>query len=136
MNQPKPQFIPADKTLRKNCLILIALYILLLIWLEPIIDYILALTPWDGSHQGMIALNERKAYIVSNAFGIARSLPILIFFWLGYKINQAQRLPPKGMRLPLTVILIEGPKARMLGITLMVVAMLLLLREISLLALH
>ncbi len=133
MNQSKPEFIPADKSLRKNCLILIALYILLLTWLEPIIDYILALAPWDGSQESIIALNERKVYIVTNAFGVARSLPIMVFFWLGFKINQAQRLPPQGMRLPLKVILIEGSKARMLGITLMVVAMLLLLREISML---
>ena len=62
-----------------------------------------------------------------------RSLPILLFLWLGLQIMQAMRLPPKGMRLPITVLLIEGHKARMIGMVMAAVGLLLLFRELSLL---
>jgi len=133
MKQTEPKIIPADISVRKNCLILFSLYVLLLLWLEPIIDFFLTLAPWDGSRQSLLALNEQKAMITTKVFVVARSIPILIFLWLGYRVFQAQALPPKGMRLPITVLVIEGAKAKMLGATLMVIALLLLLRELTLL---
>jgi len=129
----KPQIIPADTQLRKNWLILIALYILILLWLEPIIDFLLMQLPLEPSTEAIQALNEKKAYISSIAFGVMRSLPILTFTWFGLVIVQRMRLPPKGMRLPITVVLIEGPRARMIGMVIVAVGLLLLLREVSLL---
>ncbi|ALP54418.1 hypothetical protein Tel_15395 [Candidatus Tenderia electrophaga] len=129
----KNEIIPADKQMRKTWLILIALYILILLWLEPIIDFFLMQMPLDRSHEAIVALNQKKAYVASIAFGVMRSLPILTFAWFGLLIMQAARLPPKSMRLPITVVLIEGPRARMIGMVMMAVGLLLLLREISML---
>jgi len=90
--------------------------------------------PLDRSHEAIVALNQKKAYVSSIAFGVMRSLPILLFVWLGLQIMGTMRLPPKGMRLPIAVLLIEGPKARMIGMAMMAVGLLLLLRELSMLA--
>ena len=131
--QKKPEIILADKPLQKTCLILAALYVLFLLWLEPLIDFFLMQMPLEHTDEGIETLNQKKAYMSAVAFGVMRSLPILLFLWLGLQIMQAMRLPPKRMRLPLTVLLIEGPKARMIGMVMVAVGFLLLFRELSLL---
>ena len=127
----KPEIILADKQLQKTCLILAALYVLFLLWLEPLIDFFLMQLPLDRSHEAIMALNQKKAYVSAIAFGVMRSLPILLFLWFGLQILKAMRLPPKGMRLPITVVLIEGPRARMIGMIIVAVGLLLLFRELS-----
>lgn len=129
----KPEIILADKQLQKTWLILAALYVLFLLWLEPLIDFILMQMPLERSHEAIVALNQKKAYMSTIAFGVMRSLPILLFLWFGLQILQAMRLPPKRMRLPITVLLIEGPKARMIGMIIVAVGLLLLFRELSML---
>jgi len=133
MHRRKPEIILADKQLQKNCLILAAVYVLFLLWLEPLIDFLLMQLPLDRSHEAIVALNQKKAYVSAIAFGVMRSLPILLFLWLGWQIMGTMRLPPKNMKLPITVLLIEGPKARMIGMAMVAVALLLLFRELSLL---
>jgi len=133
MRNKKPEIILADKQLQKNCLILAALYVLFLLWLEPLIDFFLMQMPLDRSHEAIVALNQKKAYVSSIAFGVMRSLPILLFLWLGLQIMGTMRLPPKKLKLPITVLLIEGPKARMIGMVIVAVGLLLLFRELSML---
>ncbi len=133
MHKRKPEIILADKPLQKTCLILAALYVLCLLWLEPLIDFFLMQMPLERTDEGIQALNQKKLYVSAVTFGVMRSLPILLFLWLGFQIMQAMRLPPKGMRLPITVLLIEGAKARMIGMVMVAVGLLLLFRELSLL---
>lgn len=131
MKKPKEEIIPADKSVQMTWMILIALYVLFLVWLEPLIDFMLMQMPLDRSHEALTALNQKKAYIASIAFGVARSLPILMFLWLGFQIVQTQRLPPRGLRLPITVRVMEGSKARMMGMVMVAVSFILLFRELS-----
>ncbi len=133
MKQKKPEIIPGDRQIAKSWLIAIAFYLLLLVWLEPLIDFILMQMPLTPTVEGIAALNSQKLYMSSVAFGVARSLPIMLFLWLGWQIVRAQRLPPKGMRLPVAVLLIEGRKAVMIGMVMVAVALMLLLREFSML---
>ena len=133
MRNKKPEIILADKQLQKNCLILAALYILLLLWLEPLIDFFLMQLPLERSHEAIVALNQKKAYVSAIAFGVMRSLPILLFLWLGLQIMGTMRLPPKRLKLPITVLLIEGPKARMIGMVMVALGLLLLFRELAML---
>ncbi len=133
MKQQKPEIIPGDKQLAKSWLLVVAFYLLLLVWLEPLIDFILMQMPLTPTVEGIAALNKQKLYMSSVAFGVARSLPIMLFLWLGWQIVRAQRLPPKGMRLPVTVLLLEGRKAAMIGMVMVAVALMLLLREFSML---
>ncbi|HHJ80558.1 MAG TPA: hypothetical protein ENJ65_02880 [Candidatus Tenderia electrophaga] len=133
MRNKKPEIILADKQLQKNCLILAALYILLLLWLEPLIDFFFMQLPLERSHEAIVALNQKKAYVSAIAFGVMRSLPILLFLWLGLQIMGTMRLPPKRLKLPITVLLIEGPKARMIGMVMVALGLLLLFRELAML---
>lgn len=131
--QQKPETIQGDKGLAKNWLIVIALYLLLLVWLEPLIDFILMQLPFTPTAEGVAALNHKKLYMSTIAFGVARTLPIMLFLWLGWQIMRAQRLPPKGLRMPMTVHVIKGRKAAMIGMMMVALALLLLLRELTML---
>lgn len=128
----KDEFIPGDRQVGKNWLIVFFLYVLLLLWLEPLIDFLLSLNPPDKELAAINAFNEQKAYVATVAFGIARSLPILLFLWVAYRILLSARIPPKGMKVPFTVKLIKGQNARMAGMSMIALSLLLLFREIYL----
>ncbi len=133
MKDKKPEIIEGDKVLAKSWLIAIAFYLLVVVWLEPLIDFILMQMPLSPTPEGLAALNQKKLYMSGIAFGVARALPIMLFLWLGWQIVRSQRLPPRGLRMPLTVYVIEGRKAAMIGMVMVAVALLLLLREFSML---
>lgn len=122
-----------DKHARKNLFIILALYFLLLLWLEPLIDYFLANTIVGINPASMEALNKTKIFIANIAFGTLRSLPMCVFLWFGYRTTVSARMPPPGMKFPFTVRVIKDKQARMFGMLLMVVAGLLLSRELVLL---
>jgi len=132
MRNNKDDFVPADPGLRKNLLIIAAIYVLFLIWLEPWIDFLLMQAPLERSYEAIVALNQKKAYVATIAFGVARSLPIMFFIWFALMVVHAQRLPPKGMRMPISVRVLEGPKAKVIGMMAVAMGLLLLFRELSL----
>jgi len=127
------EFVTGDKQVGKNWLIVIFLYLLLLIWLEPLIDFLLTLNPPDKELGAIKAFNQKKAYITTVVFGMARSLPILLFLWIAYRIFLSERIPPKDMRLPFTVKLIKGQQAKMAGMSMIALSLLLLFRELYML---
>ncbi len=131
MRRKKEEIVPADPALRKNLLIVASIYILFLVWLEPLIDFLLMQMPMAQSHEAILVLNQKKAYVATIAFGVARSLPIMFFVWFALMIVHAQRLPPKGMRMPVAIRVMEGPKAKVLGMMAVVMGLLLLFRELS-----
>ena len=85
MKKEPDEFVQADKATGKSWLILFFVYVLLLIWLEPLIDTLLSLNPPDKELAAIQVFNEKKVYIATLAFGIARSLPILLFY--GWRIG-------------------------------------------------
>ena len=127
------EFVKGDSRVGKNWLIVIFLYLLLLLWLEPLIDFLLTLNPPDKELGAIKAFNEQKAYIATVVFGVARSLPILLFLWIAYRILLSERIPPKGMKLPFTVKLIKGQQAKMAGMSMIALSLLLLFRELYML---
>lgn len=129
----KDEFVEGDKQVGKNWLILVFLYLLLLLWLEPLIDFLLTLNPPDKELAAITAFNQQKAYIATVVFGVARSLPILLFLWIAYRILLSERIPPKGMKLPFTVKLIKGQQAKMTGVSMIALSLLLLFRELYML---
>ena len=127
------EFVKGDSRIGKNWLIVIFLYLLLLLWLEPLIDFLLTLNPPDKELGAIKAFNEQKAYIATIVFGVARSLPILLFLWIAYRILLSERIPPRGMKLPFTVKLIKGQQAKMAGMSMIALSLLLLFRELYIL---
>ena len=124
------EYVVGDKRVGKNWLILIFLYLLLLLWLEPLIDFLLSLNPPDKELNAIKAFNQQKAYIATVVFGVARSLPILLFLWIAYRILLSERIPPKGVKLPFTVKVIKGQQAKMAGMSMIALSLLLLFREL------
>ena len=124
------EFVTGDRQVGKNWLIVFFLYLLFLVWLEPLIDFLLSLSPPDKELSAIKAFSERKHHIATIAFAIARSLPILLFLWIAYTIFLSERVPPKGMRLPFTVKLIKGQQAKMAGMSMIALSLLLLFREL------
>lgn len=127
------EFIIGDKQIGKTWLIIFFLYLLVLLWLEPLIDFLLTLNPPDKELSAIKAFSEQKAYIATVAFGIARSLPILLFLWIAYRVLLSAQLPPRGMKLPFTVKVIKGQQAKMAGMSMIALSLLLLFRELYLL---
>ena len=125
----KPEIIPGDKTLRQSLLLVVAAYILFLIWLEPLIDLLLSLDPASGDPLSINALNQRKVTVSNVAFAITRSAPMMIFFWIGYRAVLSASLPPPKMKFPFTVVRIKGKSAKMFGFLLMTICMVLIYIE-------
>lgn len=128
----KEEYEEGNRATARNWAIVFFSYLLLLLWLEPIIDLMLGLSPPDMEMSALNAFNEKKAYVAAVVFGFARSLPILLFLWIAYQVVVTMRLPPKGLRVPVTVRVIKGEQARIIGFAMIVVALILLLREIHL----
>jgi len=129
MRQEKPELVPADKRTRQNLLIVVAAYLLFLVWLEPLLDFLLSFDPLASDPFAMAGLNRKKMLYTSVAFAAARSIPIGLFFWLGYRIVASACLPPARMKFPVTVHKIKGKQARMFGLLLMSVCMFLIYWE-------
>lgn len=127
------EYVTGDKQIGKTWLIVFFLYLLVLLWLEPLIDFLLTLNPPDKELGAFKAFNEQKAYIATVAFGIARSLPILLFLWIAYRVLLSAQLPPKGMKLPFTVKVTKGQEAKMAGMSMIALSLLLLFRELYML---
>ncbi len=127
----KDEYIEGDKSSLKSWLIGLCIYFIFLLWLEPLIDFILSLSPLETSASALDSLNERKHYIATISFSLARSLPILLFLWLGIQCLKQQRIPPRGLKLPFTVRLIKAPQARMGAMLMIALSLLLLFREVS-----
>ncbi len=129
MRPEKPEIIPGDRQSRQNWLIIIACYVLFLVWLEPLIDFLLGFDPLAADPFAMADLNEKKMRVASVAYAAVRSLPIGLIFWLGYRILASARIPPARMKLPFTVVKVKGRQARLYGLLLMGVSLFLLYWE-------
>ena len=128
------EFVAGDKEVAKTWILFALLYILFLLWLEPLIDFFLSAKAPDMDLAAIELFNQRKVYISTIAFGVARSFPILFFMWFGYQSMQSSQLPPKDMKMPFTIRLIKGKNASTLGLFIVAVSLLLLFREFSLLS--
>ena len=129
MRRERPEFIPGDRQVRQNWLIIIAIYVLFLVWLEPLIDFLLSFDPLAVDPLAMAGLNEKKRFYASVAYGACRSLPIGLLFWLGYRMVSSARIPPARMKLPFTVQKVKGRQARLIGLLLMGISLFLLYWE-------
>jgi len=134
MKKTEPEIVQADLQLRQNLLIIIALYILFLVWLEPMIDLLLSAFYNSDDPLSIPELNQQKILIAAMAFTMARSLPMIFFFWFAYRVILSARMPPARMRFPFTVQVIKGKPARMFAMLIISICILLLYHEFYLLS--
>lgn len=134
MRPQKPEIIPADPRQQYRWLMIVALYLLALLWFEPVLDQLLYQLLFSPTPEAVVALNERKLLLASWGYGLLRSLPLLLLLWVGWQITHSRLLPPRQLKLPFSVVLIKGAKAQMIGMGIIALSLLSLLRELSLLA--
>lgn len=128
MPHTPPEFEPGDKQLRLNLYLLIAAYLLLGILLEPVIDFLLV--PPGANPFEIVALADEKRRLASYVYTVWRLPPILFFLWFGWRVIASLRLPPAGIKFPFSVRVTKGKPARMFGMLLILIALLLLYREL------
>jgi len=126
MKKP-PEIVPGDKDTRWRVIMAVLVYVLWLLWLEPLIDLLLTATSVDPLN--IAALNHAKIQVAGMAYSLSRMLPILIFLWIGYRIITSASLPPARMKFPFSVVRITGRNAKMFGMLCIGISLLVLANE-------
>ena len=126
MKKP-PEIVDGDKDMRWRVLMAVAVYVLWLLWLEPLIDWLLTAAVVDPLN--VTNLNQTKIRVAGMAYSLSRMLPILLFLWIGYRIVTTASLPPARMKFPFTVVRIEGRTAKMFGLLCIGISLLVLANE-------
>ncbi len=133
MQEQKPEFEPADKSVRLNLALIVAGYFLIAIGLQPLIDFLLVPDPGTANSYQVMELADDKKKLTGYVYSLWRMLPIAFFLWYGWRIIASLRMPPAGTRSPFAVRVIKGKHARMFGMLFILVALLLLYRELLIL---
>ena len=133
MKKP-PERVPGDKNVRLNFYLLLAVYILIIVLAEPLIDLVLQIGVDIRDPQSIILMNQNKVVMIYVVVTVIHILPMLMLAWLGYRILTSARLPPARMKLPFTVPLLKGKNARLIGILLMMTSLFLIAQDLVLLA--
>jgi len=124
------EIVQGEKSLRLNLYIIVAVYLLLLLLVEPLLDYIL-LAAFEKHSLAMLEhINKLKVIISTTIYSLLAIIPASYAAWFGYRVVASAKLPPVlnsgKVRFPFTVPLITGRMAKMFGVLMIVVALVLI----------
>lgn len=124
------EIIKGEKSLRLNLYIIVTSYLLLIILVEPAIDFFL-LSFFEAKNIGYLEqLNKIKLVVSTIIYTVIGIVPALFAAWFGYRIVASSKLPPVLLsgktRFPFTVVVIKGRAAKMFGILIIVISLLLI----------
>ena len=124
------EIVEGDKSLRLNFYISVATFLLLIISVEPIIDFIL-LSFFDKNTPALIEyINKIKLVVSTLIYTVIGLIPAFYASWFGYRVVASSKLPPVLLsgktRFPFTVVVIKGKHAKMFGILIIVVSVVLI----------
>ena len=124
------EIIHGDKSLRLNFYVIVVSYILLIILIEPLIDFIL-LSIFEQKNPAFIEqLNKLKLILSTLIYTAVGLIPAFYASWFGYRIVASSKLPPvllSGKKnFPFTVAVIRGKPAKMFGVLIIIVALVLI----------
>ena len=124
------EIIEGDKSLRLNLYIIIASYLLLVILIEPAIDLLLPVFFEQKSYAVLEQLNRLKLITATLIYAVLGILPAVFTAWFGYRIVASSKLPPVLLsgktRFPFTVVVIKGRVAKMFGVLIIIVSLVLI----------
>ncbi len=124
------EIIEGDKSLRLNLYIIIASYILLIILIEPAIDFFLLLFYEAKTALFIEQINKLKLIVSTLIYTVVGLIPAFFSSWFGYRIVASAKLPPVLLsgktRFPFTVAVIKGKPAKMFGVLIIVVSLVLI----------
>jgi len=124
------EIIEGDKSLRLSLYIILATFILLVISVEPVIDFIL-LSFYEQNTPVLIEhINKIKLIASTIVYTVIGLIPAFFASWFGYRVVASSKLPPVLLsgktRFPFTVIVIKGKHAKMFGALILLVSVVLI----------
>ena len=126
------EIIEGDKSLRLNLYIIIASFILLAILVEPAIDFILLMFYEQNTPVMLEQINKVKLTVSTIVYTLIGLIPSFYDSWFGYRVIASSKLPPVLLsgktRFPFTVVVIKGRPAKMFGVLIIVVSMILIIQ--------
>lgn len=130
------EIIKGEKSLRLNLYLIVASYLLLIILVEPVIDFFLLSFFEEKNIAYIEQINKIKQVVSSIIYTVIGIIPAIFAVWFGYRIVASSKLPPALLpgktRFPFTVVVIKGRTAKMFGVLTIVISLLLIFQ----LALH
>lgn len=121
------EIIQGDKSLRLNFYIIVASYLLLIILIEPAIDFFLLLFFEQNSPAFIQQINKLKLMVSTLIYAIVGLIPAFFTSWFGYRIVASSKLPPVLLsgktRFLFTVAVIKGRPAKMFGVLIIIVSL-------------
>ena len=126
-----PEIVPGDKNIRLNLYIFTAIYLLLLISLESVIDYFLMFNVNNTNLAMVNELIQKKKVLTIISYGTLRMVPMLLLIWFGYRIISSARLPPARMLLPFSVPKQKGRNAKVTGLVIISLSLLFIAQNIT-----
>lgn len=126
------EIVEGDKSLRLNFYIILASFLLLIISVEPIIDFIL-LSVFEKNTAVLIEyINKIKLIASTLIYTVIGLIPVFFASWFGYRVIASSKLPPVLLsgktRFPFTVVVIKGKHAKMFGVLIIVVSVVLIIQ--------
>ena len=126
------EIIEGDKSLRLNLYIIIASFILLAISVEPAIDFVLLKVYEQNTPVMLEHINKVKLTVSTIVYALIGLIPSFYASWFGYRVIASSKLPPVLLsgktRFPFSVVVIKGKPAKMFGILIIVVSMILIIQ--------
>ena len=124
------EIIEGDKSLRLNLYIIVASYFLLVILIEPAIDFLLPVFFEQKSYAVLDQLNRLKLISSTLIYTVLGVLPASFIAWFGYRIVASSKLPPVLLsgktHFPFTVVVIKGRVAKMFGVLIIIISLVLI----------
>lgn len=126
------EIIQGDPSLRLNLYVIIAFYILFIILIEPAIDFILLSIYKINAPLQLEQMNKIKIVLSALLYVALGLIPAFYASWFGYRIVASAKLPPVLLSgktsFPFTVAVIKGKQAKMFGVLIIIVALVLVLQ--------
>lgn len=124
------EIIHGEKTLRLNLYLYITSYCLLIILVESLVDFIL-MSFFEWKNPDLIEeLNKLKLLLSTIIYTVLGLIPAFFASWFGYRIIASSKLPPVLLsgktRFPFTVVVVKGRPAKMFGVLIIIVSLLLI----------
>ena len=124
------EIVQGDKSLRLNLYIIIASYLLIVILIEPAINFLLLSLFEQKSPASIDQINQLKLVVSTLMYVVLGLIPALFGSWFGYRIVASSKLPPVLLsgksHFPFTVVVIKGKPAKMFGVLIIIISLVLI----------
>lgn len=124
------EIIQGDKSLRLNLYIIAASYLLIVILIEPAIDFLLLSLLEQKSPASIEQINQIKLIVSTLIYVLLGLIPAIFAGWFGYRVVASSKLPPVLLsgktRFPFTVVVIKGRPAKMFGLLTIIISLVLI----------